>query len=77
MSYNIKRFDGQPLEELKFVVNANLQSGMTYESVDQGKSGAVKGGLFQDGKLERWVFKLKTKEMADEMSKYLEQNKKN
>ena len=24
MSYNIKRFDGQPLEELKFVARANL-----------------------------------------------------
>jgi len=58
------------------LVNSHLVPEMAYENVDQGKSGAVKGPLFSKGKLERWVFKVKTKDMAEELTKILEENKK-
>jgi RanBP1 domain len=58
------------------IVNANLLPTMEYSSIDQGKSGAVKGALFdaKDNKLERWVFKLKTHEMAVELEELMKAN---
>ena len=58
------------------VVNANLLPKMEYVSIDQAKSGAVKGPFYNDKKktLERWVFKLKTKDMADELEELIKGN---
>ena len=45
----------------------------------QGNSGAVKGPLYNDKKktLERWVFKLKTKDMAAELEGLMKEHQKN
>jgi hypothetical protein len=61
------------------IVNANLLPNMEYSSTDQGKSGALKGTLYNDREkwLERWVFKLKTKEMADELEGLMKANQAN
>lgn len=53
------------------IVNSNILPKMVYRNMDQGKSsGAVTGGLWneRDSRLERWVFKLKTGLMAEELA---------
>ena len=61
------------------IVNANLLPTMEYASIPQGNSGAVKGPLYNDKKktLERWVFKLKTKDMAAELEGLMREHQKN
>ncbi len=61
------------------IVNANLLPTMEYASIPQGNSGAVKGPLYSDKKktLERWVFKLKTKDMAVELECLMKEHQKN
>jgi hypothetical protein len=55
--------------------NSHLVGSTSYESVPSNKSGAVRGALMHKGNLTRLVFKLKTPEMANELSKILEENK--
>lgn len=57
------------------LINSHLVEGVTYENVPSTKSGAVKGALFYKGSLNRWVFKLKTPEMGEELAKIMEDNK--
>ncbi|KIW19039.1 hypothetical protein PV08_03329 [Exophiala spinifera] len=58
------------------LVNSHLLDSVTYENVPSNKSGAVRGALFYKGTLARWVFKVKTPEMASQLSAVLEENKK-
>ena len=58
------------------LINSNLLESSDYESVPSSKSGAVRGTLFYKGNLTRWVFKVKTPEMANAFAKALEDNKK-
>lgn len=58
------------------LINSNLLESSDYESVPSAKSGAVRGTLFHKGNLTRWVFKVKTPEMANAFAKSLEDNKK-
>lgn len=58
------------------LINSNLIESTAYESVPSSKSGAVRGALFYKGNLTRWVFKVKTPEMANAFAKSLEDNKK-
>ena len=58
------------------LINSHIIDSVTYENVVSNKSGAVRGALFYKGNLARWVFKVKTPEMATELSKILEENKK-
>lgn len=57
------------------LINSHLIENVTYENVPSNKSGAVRGALFYKGNLARWVFKVKTPDMASELSKALEDNK--
>ena len=70
-------FRAEPTQNI--IVNANLLPMMEYASIPQGKSGAVKGPFYNGDKetLERWVFKLKTKEMAAELAGIIKDNQKN
>ncbi|KAK5325832.1 hypothetical protein LTR93_004053 [Exophiala xenobiotica] len=58
------------------LINSHIIDSVTYENVVSNKSGAVRGALFYKGNLARWVFKVKTPEMATELSTILEENKK-
>ncbi|KAK6386968.1 hypothetical protein LTS17_000233 [Exophiala oligosperma] len=58
------------------LINSHLLDSVTYENVASNKSGAVRGALFYKGNLARWVFKVKTPEMASELSTVMEENKK-
>ena len=57
------------------LINSHLIESVTYENVPSNKSGAVRGALFYKGNLARWVFKVKTPDMALQLSKALEDNK--
>lgn len=57
------------------LINSHLVESVTYESVPSTKSGAVKGALFYNGSLNRWVFKVKSPDMAGELAKIMEDNK--
>lgn len=58
------------------LINSHLLDSVTYENVASNKSGAVRGALFYKGNLARWVFKVKTPDMAGQLSTILEENKK-
>ncbi|KEF56566.1 uncharacterized protein A1O9_06754 [Exophiala aquamarina CBS 119918] len=58
------------------LINSHLLESSDYESVPSAKSGAVRGTLFYKENLTRWVFKVKTPEMANAFAKALEDNKK-
>jgi hypothetical protein len=57
------------------LINSHLVDSITYESVPSQKSGAVKGTLFYKNNLTRWVFKVKTPEMGEELARVMEENK--
>ncbi|EXJ83503.1 hypothetical protein A1O1_07126 [Capronia coronata CBS 617.96] len=57
------------------LINSHLIEGVTYEKAESSKSGAVKGALIYKGNLVRWVFKVKTPEMAADLAKSMEENK--
>jgi len=57
------------------LINSHLVDSVEYESVPSTKSGAVRGALFYNGHLTRWVFKLKSPEMGVELAKVMEDNK--
>lgn len=57
------------------LINSHLIQGVTYENMPSSKSGAVRGALIYKGNLVRWVFKVKTPEMATELAKVMEDNK--
>ncbi|EXJ87328.1 hypothetical protein A1O3_04287 [Capronia epimyces CBS 606.96] len=58
------------------LINSHLVEGVTYENIPSTKSGAVRGALIYKGNLVRWVFKVKSPDMAIELAKFLEDNKK-
>lgn len=62
------------------LINSHLVESVTYENVPPSApsskpSGAVRGALFYKGSLTRWVFKVKTPEMAAQLATVLEENK--
>ena len=57
------------------LINSHLIESTVYENMPSQKSGAVKGTLLYKGNLSRWVFKVKTPEMAKELTRILEENK--
>lgn len=61
------------------LMNARLLSTAKYTSQTMGKSnGAVQFPIMgEDKKMQTWMFKVKNKNMADEMAKVLEENKAN
>lgn len=57
------------------IVNSPLIDDNTYEVTPSGKEGAsLKTGVFMDGKLKNWVFKIKTKKIAHELVECLKAN---
>ncbi|KIX07951.1 uncharacterized protein Z518_02605 [Rhinocladiella mackenziei CBS 650.93] len=57
------------------LINSHLVDSVQYESVPSTKSGAVRGALFYKGNLTRWVFKVKSPELAIELAKVMDDNK--
>lgn len=57
------------------LINSHLIESTSYENMPSQKSGAVKGTLLYKGNLSRWVFKVKTPEMAKNLTRILEDNK--
>jgi RanBP1 domain len=57
------------------IINSPLIRDNTYDVNPSGKEGAsLKMGIFMNGKLKNWVFKLKTIKIARELVDYLEKN---
>lgn len=57
------------------LLNSHLVASTEYQDASAAKSGAVKGTLVYNDKLTQLVFKVKTPEMAHDLTKVLEDNK--
>ena len=57
------------------IINSPLIQDNKYDVNPSGKEGAsLKTGIFMDGKLKNWVFKVKTIKIANELVDYLKEN---
>jgi hypothetical protein len=61
------------------VINSNLLPSIHYKSMPQAKTGAAQGGFWnaENKRVEKWVFKLKTAAMGDELAEKMAANQNN